>query len=132
MFMGMNTSTITIFASRKHGSLHALRHLYSNDLLMVLIHTESILCGPFQGLKCGMSHTAPRQSPVPWGAAAGPASMAKQGLHPMSCTPAATWRGASFQAQVKPSLLAIRAKLPLGKCLVQDFYQFQKQKQRTV
>lgn len=125
-FMWMGISTIIILASRKHESLHASRHHYSNDLLMVLIHSESVLRGPCQGLKCGVSQTTPGQSPAPGAAGAGPVGPAEQGLHPMSCTPHSAPRcdygkpqqrcsqEPSFKAQAKPSFLAIRAKLSLG------------------
>lgn len=86
-FMSMGISTIIILASRKHEHLPALRHRSSNGLLMALIHSESALSGPCQGLKHGVSHTTPSQSPAPWGAAAGPTSPAEQGLHPTSCAP---------------------------------------------
>lgn len=126
----MNEDTTTrILPSRQCERLLALRHCCWSDLLLVLIHAESVLCGPCEGLKCGVSHSTPRQPPVPWGAAAWL-------NNPNALCPSETvWeknQGYSEEHRLNSEAKQSKQILPWSRYslnfLGQNFYQFQRQR----
>lgn len=116
IFVWMGISTIIILALTKCVSLHALRHCYSNDAEMVLMHGGSDLCGSCHSTShvgCPTLLQSPMLPPVP---------IQHHSIRdPSLCT-----------VRSPDSCSAIRAKLPLGAAIlvagVLDFWQFQRQR----
>lgn len=109
-YMWMRTFTIRILPSRQYENPLALGHCCWSDLLMVLIHNESVLCELCEGLKCRVSHTTPSQPPVPWEAAAWPTNPSELSCNaPSAQCPAETvwetqqWCSEEHRLKLRPS-----------------------------
>lgn len=132
-FMWMRTSTTRILPSRQSESLLALGHYSWSDLIMVLSHSEAVLCGPCEGLKCRVSHTTPSQPPVLWGAEAWPTDptdldCSAPNTQCLSETVWETKQGCNEEHGLNTENKQSKQILPWGRyslnCLGQNFYQF--------